>query len=87
MSKRFNSEFMHNKMKCIARLRKVTLFPICGNNPTLQLIQSLFFMGLEKFLKHQAKAKYRKKIAYFVFNASRGLESIMVEITGGRHGG
>lgn len=88
MSERFNSEFMHDKIECISRLRKVTLFPICGNNSALQLIQFLFLWALRNSSNTKAKAKnIKKERVYFVFIASRGLESITVEITGGRHGG
>ena len=87
MSERFNTEFMHNKIKCIARLRKVTFFSICGNNTTFQLIQSFLWAGRNSSnTKAKAKKKKEKK-SLFVFNASRGLEYITVEITGGRHGG
>lgn len=61
MSERFNIEFMHNKTECIAGLRKVTLFPICGNNPALQLIQFLFLWAWKNSSNNKVKAKYRKK--------------------------
>lgn len=66
MSERFNSEFMHDKIECIARLRKVTLFPICGNNSALQLIQFLFLWALRNSSNTKAKAKkYLKKESLF----------------------
>lgn len=61
MSERFNSEFMHDKIECISRLRKVTLFPICGNNSALQLIQFLFLWALRNSSNTKAKAKNIKK--------------------------
>lgn len=38
MSGWLNIEFMHNKIKCVAGVEKVTLFSKYGNNPTSQLI-------------------------------------------------